>query len=414
MIKEFIQYIQDLDKNNEPRLNFMILIGLGLPSAFIWTALFKFYYQSNTIALMCLVYSLVCILIFLLGITSYKYKFFGGSYIAITYLYLVFLVVLTGFGPYVGCLYLSMLTFAASLVYHSKGVLFWFLLSTISAIYIAFFPTDKYEIMKFANFPLSDFFGISSIIVLNTFFGWYNTRRRRISLNNFEDEYSNRLHIARLSQQTHLLSAISSQLDEPLKNIASKVNSLKKIYRHDNYQKYLIKIDESSRRIDSIIQSLMVIDDDNNVGILKKISVNSIIEDLLSDVKQLNLDDSIDVIVNKVDDINLYGDKVNINQILLNLFKNASEVIKNQPTRRIFIKTFIEGKHVKIQIIDNGPGLNEELRSNIFTPFFTTKEIGKGMGLGLSLSYALAKKMEGELILKDYQETTFELKLKLV
>ena len=78
------------------------------------------------------------------------------------------------------------------------------------------------------------------------------------------------------------------------------------------------------------------------------------------------------------------------------------------------VKCLKKDNKVIIQISDNGPGLDEDLRTNIFTPFFTTKEVGKGMGLGLSLSYSLAKKMEGQLSLREFKETTFELSLRSI
>jgi len=66
---------------------------------------------------------------------------------------------------------------------------------------------------------------------------------------------------------------------------------------------------------------------------------------------------------------------------------------------------------VTIKVIDNGPGIPEKTKSKIFDPFFTTKEVGKGTGLGLSVSYNLAKKIGGELVLNtdNTQKTEFQL-----
>ena len=69
---------------------------------------------------------------------------------------------------------------------------------------------------------------------------------------------------------------------------------------------------------------------------------------------------------------------------------------------------------ILLKVTDDGPGIGEDIKTNVFTPFSTTKEIGKGLGLGLSLSHSLAKKMESDLYLEDTMPTTFVLKLKLV
>ena len=84
---------------------------------------------------------------------------------------------------------------------------------------------------------------------------------------------------------------------------------------------------------------------------------------------------------------------VEIQQVLLNLFRNASQCFINPENNSIVdnptitITTSSKADHCVIQIRDNGPGMAEEVRRHIFEPFFTTKEVGKGTGLGLSISY---------------------------
>ena len=96
---------------------------------------------------------------------------------------------------------------------------------------------------------------------------------------------------------------------------------------------------------------------------------------------------------------------VEINQVLLNLIVNAVHAIKEKsPDTQgdIIITTFEEEDFVCCSIEDTGIGIKEEIVSEIFNPFFTTKPVGQGTGLGLSISYEIIKnKHKGDLIVES-------------
>ena len=81
-----------------------------------------------------------------------------------------------------------------------------------------------------------------------------------------------------------------------------------------------------------------------------------------------------------------------LQQVFLNIMKNAAEVMAGAGTRdggppRITIRTRRTESTLHVEIEDNGPGMDPSVRRRIFEPFFTTKEVGEGTGLGLSVSY---------------------------
>lgn len=88
-----------------------------------------------------------------------------------------------------------------------------------------------------------------------------------------------------------------------------------------------------------------------------------------------------------------------INQALLNILKNAIDAIKlSKKGGHIYISTYENSNEVVCSIADDGPGISEAYLSSIFTPFFTTKEVGSGIGLGLSVSYdIIVNKHHGKL-----------------
>ena len=79
-----------------------------------------------------------------------------------------------------------------------------------------------------------------------------------------------------------------------------------------------------------------------------------------------------------------------IEQVVINLLRNAAQAMAGRDgtdAPAISLRTRQERDFVRIEIQDNGPGLDEETRKRIFEPFFTTKPVGAGTGLGLSVSY---------------------------
>ncbi len=76
----------------------------------------------------------------------------------------------------------------------------------------------------------------------------------------------------------------------------------------------------------------------------------------------------------------------------MNLLRNSAQAIslyKGNTSPKIILRTLIDGDMARIEIEDNGPGMNESIRNRIFEPFYTTKPTGQGTGLGLSVSYMI-------------------------
>jgi len=108
-------------------------------------------------------------------------------------------------------------------------------------------------------------------------------------------------------------------------------------------------------------------------------------------------------------DLKLYADEKLIEQVLINLIKNASEALLNCDNPSISLNAELINDLVQIKVKDNGPGISTEVLDNIFIPFFTTKE--KGSGIGLSLSRQIMLLHGGNISVKSEPsiETVFTL-----
>ena len=96
-----------------------------------------------------------------------------------------------------------------------------------------------------------------------------------------------------------------------------------------------------------------------------------------------------------------------INQVLLNLMLNAAYAIKEKTIDGlgvIEVATYFDDTSVYCSVSDNGKGIPEHIKKDIFNPFFTTKPVGKGTGLGLSISYdIIVNKHHGEISLDSVE-----------
>ncbi|MPY68021.1 PAS domain-containing protein [Deinococcus sp. SDU3-2] len=89
------------------------------------------------------------------------------------------------------------------------------------------------------------------------------------------------------------------------------------------------------------------------------------------------------------------GDPVHLEQVLLNLVRNAADAVRATPGAEVRLSARQQGAGALVEVRDTGPGLPDTVRDRLFTPFVTTKP--GGLGLGLSLSHTLVQGMGGDL-----------------
>jgi len=89
-------------------------------------------------------------------------------------------------------------------------------------------------------------------------------------------------------------------------------------------------------------------------------------------------------------------DKIQVQQVVMNLVRNAIEAMSESPRRMLTLSTSLaDDGMVEVSIVDTGPGLPADVAARLFQPFTTTKD--KGMGLGLSISRSIIDNMGGRL-----------------
>ena len=128
-------------------------------------------------------------------------------------------------------------------------------------------------------------------------------------------------------------------------------------------------------------------------------------------------------------DLIIMADKVQIEQVLMNLVTNAKDAMPRGGTLTIEVSPVVReasfvhvdgfgepGHYACITVADTGQGMDEETRKRIFEPFFTTKEVGKGTGLGMSIIYGIIQQHNGYISVYSEKEmgTTFRIYLPII
>jgi two-component system NtrC family sensor kinase len=110
----------------------------------------------------------------------------------------------------------------------------------------------------------------------------------------------------------------------------------------------------------------------------------------------------------------IQADPLQLHQVFVNLISNAAEAMPDGGQLTLRTRRGAAPGYVTIDVEDTGVGITEEHMKKIFTPFFTTKPIGKGTGLGLAIIYGIVKMHRGQISVRSEvgKGTTFTITLR--
>ncbi len=224
---------------------------------------------------------------------------------------------------------------------------------------------------------------------------------------------------ARLTALGEMAGGIAHEINTPLGTIVLRSEQIGRILKKDppdleNAIKFSGIILSVAKRIEYIVKSLRIVSRTADNDTFVRSSLKEIIQQTLA-LSATRLENrGVRFIVSEVSDALLIECKpIQISQVLLNLINNAHDALRDQNGDRwIHLDVTESPDSVLIAIIDNGPGVPEELSEKILLPFFTTKPINEGTGLGLSISKGIAEAHGGNLVYGTKEtHTTFFLTL---
>lgn len=209
------------------------------------------------------------------------------------------------------------------------------------------------------------------------------------------------------------LSAIP--VDEKKEQIKELKSKLEIDYLKQEVKFLLEGIEDGAKRTTGIVKSLRTFSRVDEYD-LKLADINLGMQSTLV-ILNSHFDENIEMQINYGDLplIDCYPEK--LNQVFLNLLTNAAYALKKKFGTKVGGVLKISSRHngdfVYIHVEDNGPGINDEVKSKIFDPFYTTKDVGEGTGIGLSIAYQTVLKHHGEIIINSTPDHGAEFIIKL-
>jgi two-component system NtrC family sensor kinase len=211
----------------------------------------------------------------------------------------------------------------------------------------------------------------------------------------------------RLASLGQLSASVAHEINNPLSGVLNLSMLMQRILRDDGippdrvpeFRKYLSQVIHETSRVGRIVSDLLAFSRRSKPQ-KAPADINGIIEMTRSVVShKLKL---ANVEVSKALDERLpelFCDRSQMQQVVMNLLLNAAEAVHNRPDGKVSILTRLSPSReaIVMEIQDNGEGIPQENLPKIFDPFFTTKEEGKGVGLGLTVVYGIVAAHGGEI-----------------
>lgn len=243
--------------------------------------------------------------------------------------------------------------------------------------------------------------------VLATLLDITDRRRAELELRKAEKNVSEArehlAHVARLSTMGEMAAGIAHEINQPLAAISTYAQACKRLLLQssvtpDDFAEPLDRISTQAMRAGEVIRRLrgFVKKSDSDSELLQ---CNQLIRDVVKlaevDARKFDIPVELDL-QERLPAVRV--DPIQIQQVILNLIRNALEAMIDTPREyaKVIVSTELSiSGYVCIRVSDRGPGLNDETMARVFHPFFTTK--ASGMGLGLSISQSIIQAHGGSL-----------------
>jgi signal transduction histidine kinase len=238
----------------------------------------------------------------------------------------------------------------------------------------------------------------------------FERRRRRHAEIEVRRNLTAMAHLDRRAAMGELATSLAHELNQPLNAILQNAGVAQMLLTSTTLPPALREITEiiSDIRNDDLRASEVI---RRMRGLLQKheletrpVDLNEVAQDTVAIVQPDARSRQIDVELDLSDHVRpILGDRVHLQQVVLNLLMNAMDAVAGEPPgrRRVFVSTTELDGDVRLAVSDTGIGIPAERINQIFEPFYTTKSAGSGMGMGLAIARSIVEAHAGRLVAEN-------------
>jgi signal transduction histidine kinase len=306
----------------------------------------------------------------------------------------------------------------SGMIFDKKTSLFisaiiWAILTLISfMIYFGVIPHFELfgtKIFTKLEFVLGFILAVGVLLFVSSYFTSFLTQVLKEKIKTEKELYLEVLRYSRLATVGEISAQIIHNISTPLTVVFGKISllyeKLKKIQnsqvKSEDMEKIKKEIEGVKEETEKIINNTRKFSDIARYEERKeeKFNINDIVEKILKLTAFIAEKENVKVLQETSDVPKVKGNPDEIEQVIMNLITNAIDAMQNSKEKILRIRTYKKDDFVVCEVQDTGSGIPENLKDKIFTPFFTTKK--SGTGIGLSSSKRIIKKYRGEILFES-------------
>lgn len=392
------------------------------PIGYLYSALYYFRYNGPEPALIILGVVATCYTVYGLikvfpALANKVSIYFGFMVYALLFWSMAFYTGgISGNGPY---FVLSTVFVAYNFI--NKKELIYITLACAGLIWLMFIPAVSQHIIQVVppeqmqSYRLASQMALTIIVAIT---GFYSLKNQEKNLKEKEEAIHAANQSSNLASLGEMAGGIAHEINNPLMIITGSAMVIDKLIskqvssvESEKIKKHIETINKTTKRAANIIKGLKNLARDGINDEKEDVTIASVLEDIMSFMENKMAHSNIKFSYEKDTPMfnktfSLY--RVQFSQVLLNLITNSYYAVDELEEKWINVEMEEKGNQYIIRVTDSGKGIPKEHQDKIFTPFFTTKPVGKGTGLGLPLCHNIMKTSGGDLYLdKDHPNTSF-------